>query len=107
MRWQWPFERADWIAAGLGWLVAQCIYFFTAQPNVGLLDSGEFLTAAVHVGVPHPTGYPLWTIGAHLFKLFPFGNGAWEVNLFSGFCSALAVGIVGLILCNSLRWVGV
>ena len=107
MRWQWPFERADWFAAGVGWFIAQCIYFFTTQPNVGLLDSGEFLTAAAHVGVPHPTGYPLWTIGAHIFKLFPFGNGAWEINLFSGFCSALAVGIVGLILCNSLRWVGV
>ena len=106
-RWQWPFERVDWVAAGVGWFIAQCIYLFTTQPNVGLLDSGEFLTAAVHVGVPHPTGYPLWTIGAHIFKLFPFGNGAWEVNLFSGFCSALAVGIVGLILCNSLRWVGV
>jgi tetratricopeptide (TPR) repeat protein len=106
-RWQWPFERVDWIAAGVGWFIAQCIYLFTTQPNVGLLDSGEFLTAAVHVGVPHPTGYPLWTIGAHIFKLFPFGNGAWEVNLFSGFCSALAVGIAGLILCNSLRWVGV
>jgi len=105
--WQWPFERADWIAAGVSWLIAQCVYFFTAQPNVGLLDSGEFLTAAVHVGVPHPTGYPLWTIGAHIFKLFPFGNGAWEVNLFSGFCSAMAVGIVGLILSNSLRWGGV
>jgi Tfp pilus assembly protein PilF len=106
-RWQWPFERVDWVAAGVGWFIAQCIYLFTTQPNVGLLDSGEFLTAAVHVGVPHPTGYPLWTIGAHIFKLFPFGNGAWEVNLFSGFCSALAVGIVGLILSNSLRWVGV
>ena len=107
LRWQWPFERTDWVAAGVSYLIAQCIYFFTTQPNVGLLDSGEFLTAAVHVGVPHPTGYPLWTIGAHIFKLFPFGNGAWEINLFSGFCSAVAVGILGLILCNSLRWFGV
>jgi Tfp pilus assembly protein PilF len=107
IRWIWPFEPVDWIAAGLSWLVAQCVYFFTAQPNVGLLDSGEFLTAAIHVGVPHPTGYPLWTIGAHIFKLFPFGNGAWEVNLFSGFCTALSVGVVGLILCNSMRWAGI
>ena len=106
-RWSWPFDRKDWIAAGAAWFVSQVVYFVTAQPNVGLLDSGEFLTAAVHVGVPHPTGYPLWTIGAHIFKLFPFGNGAWEVNLFSGFCTALSVGIVGLILCNSMRWAGI
>lgn len=105
--WSWPFDRGDWLVAGVAWFLAQTIYIFTAQPNVGLLDSGEFLTAAVHVGVPHPTGYPLWTIGANLFRLLPIGNGAWEVNLFSGFCTALAVGIVGLILCNSLRWGGV
>jgi tetratricopeptide (TPR) repeat protein len=72
-----------------------------------LLDSGEFLTASVHVGVPHPTGYPLWTIFSHLFTLFPIGNGAWEVNLFSGFCTAIAAGLVALILCSSMRWSGV
>ena len=105
--WNWPFDRADWIPAGIAWLASQVLYFFTAQPNVGLLDSGEFLTAAVHVGVPHPTGYPLWTIFSHLFTLFPIGNGAWEVNLFSGFCTAIAIGIVALILSNSLRWAGV
>jgi hypothetical protein len=72
-----------------------------------LLDSGEFLTAAVHLGVPHPTGYPLWTIGAWLFQILPIGNNAWEVNLFSGFCTAIATGLVSLILCNSMRWAGV
>ena len=107
MRWTWPFDRKDWIAAGVAWLVSQTVYFLTTQPNVGLLDSGEFLTASVHVGVPHPTGYPLWTILSHLFTLFPIGNGAWEVNLFSGFCTAIAVGLVALILSNSLRWAGV
>jgi len=107
MRWTWPFDRKDWIAAGVAWLLSQTVYFLTTQPNVGLLDSGEFLTASVHVGVPHPTGYPLWTILSHLFTLFPIGNGAWEVNLFSGFCTAIAVGLVALILSNSLRWAGV
>ena len=107
LRWTWPFDRKDWIAAGVAWFVSQLTYFLTTQPNVGLLDSGEFLTAAVHVGVPHPTGYPLWTIFSHLFTLFPIGNGAWEVNLFSGFCTAIAIGLVALILSNSLRWAGV
>ena len=106
-RWSWPFDRIDWVAAGLVWLSSQVTYFLTTQPNVGLLDSGEFLTASVHVGVPHPTGYPLWTIFSHLFTLFPIGNGAWEVNLFSGFCTAIAAGLVALILCNSMRWSGV
>ena len=105
--WYAPFERVDWVPACIAWLMAQALYFLTAQPNVGLLDSGEFLTAAVHVGVPHPTGYPLWTIFSHFFTLFPIGNGAWEVNLFSGFCTAIASGLVALILTNSMRWAGV
>jgi tetratricopeptide (TPR) repeat protein len=107
LAWSWPFDRKDLISAGVAWFISQIVYFLTTQPNVGLLDSGEFLTASIHIGVPHPTGYPLWTIFSHLFTLFPIGNGAWEVNLFSGFCTSIAIGLVTLILCNSLRWAGV
>ena len=85
-------------------LVSGAVYVYTAQPNVGLLDSGEFIVAAQHFGVPHPTGYPLWTILAWLFQLLPLGNAAWEVNLFSGLCGALAVGVVTLLASSMLRW---
>ena len=43
--WSWPFDRKDWLAAGVAWFLSQVVYFVTTQPNVGLLDSGEFLTA--------------------------------------------------------------
>jgi hypothetical protein len=105
--WYWPFEKPDWVVALAAGLVSLIGYVWSAQPNVGLLDSGEFLTAAVHMGVPHPTGYPLWTIGSWLFQLLPLGNNAWEVNVFSGVCSALAIALVALILCSSMRWAGV
>jgi Tfp pilus assembly protein PilF len=59
------------------------------------------------MGVPHPTGYPLWTIGSWLFQLLPIGNNAWEVNLFSGVCTALAVGLAALLLSSSMRWAGI
>jgi tetratricopeptide (TPR) repeat protein len=98
------FTRTDWRAALAATLVSGVVYFFTAQPNVGLLDSGEFIVAAQHFGVPHPTGYPLWTILAWLFQLLPLGNPAWEVNLFSGLCGALAVGVVALLISSMLRW---
>lgn len=98
------FTRADWRAAVLTTLVSGAVYFYTAQPNVGLLDSGEFIVAAQHFGVPHPTGYPLWTILAWLFTLLPIGNEAWEVNLFSGFCGALAVGVTTILASSMLRW---
>ena len=98
------FIRADWWAALTAALVSGVVYFYTAQPNVGLLDSGEFIVAAQHFGVPHPTGYPLWTILAWLFQLLPLGNAAWEINLFSGFCGALAVGVTTLVAASMLRW---
>ncbi len=96
--------RADWRAALVAAVVSGAVYFYTAQPNVGLLDSGEFIVAAQHFGVPHPTGYPLWTILAWLFQLLPLGNAAWEVNLFSGLCGALAVGVTTLLASSMLRW---
>ena len=98
------FVRADWWAALVTALISGAVYFYTAQPNVGLLDSGEFIVAAQHFGVPHPTGYPLWTILAWLFQLLPLGNAAWEINLFSGFCGALAVGATTLLASSMLRW---
>ena len=98
------FLRADWWVALAATLVSGAVYFYTAQPNVGLLDSGEFIVAAQHFGVPHPTGYPLWTILAWLFQLLPLGNAAWEVNLFSGLCGALAVGVATLLASSMLRW---
>jgi Tfp pilus assembly protein PilF len=98
------FVRADWLVALAATLISGAVYFYTAQPNVGLLDSGEFIVAAQHFGVPHPTGYPLWTLLAWLFQLLPLGNAAWEVNLFSGFCGALAVGATTLLASSMLRW---
>ncbi len=80
------------------------LYAWTAAPNVTLLDSGEFMTAAMHFGVPHPTGYPLWTLLTWLFTLIPFGNAAWEINLFSGVCGALATGVVTMLFSSSTRW---
>jgi len=98
------YVRADWILAGITFLISGAVYFYTAMPNVGLLDSGEFIVAGQHFGVPHPTGYPLWTLLVWLFLLLPIGNAAWEVNLFSGFCGALAVGGVALLSSSMLRW---
>lgn len=80
------------------------VYAWTVAPNVTLLDSGEFLVAAQQFGVPHPTGYPLWTMLAWMFSLLPLGNDAWEINLLSGVLGALAVGLSGGLMRSFLRW---
>lgn len=98
------WTRADAMVGLAAAFVAGSVYFWTAAPNVTLLDSGEFVVAAQHFGVPHPTGYPLWTLLAWLFQLLPIGNAAWEINLFSGFCGALATGLVAVLFSSSTRW---
>lgn len=98
------FDRADLAVGALAALVGFAVYFWTAAPSVTLLDSGEFITAGQHFGVPHPTGYPLWTILAWLIHLLPFGNAAWKINLLSGVCGAFAVGLAAALCRSSLRW---
>lgn len=98
------WTRADVLAGLLTGLVSFAVYAWTAAPNVTLLDSGEFIAAAQHFGVPHPTGYPLWTLLTWIFLLLPLGNAAWEVAIFSGVCAALAVGLATALTRSSLRW---
>jgi tetratricopeptide (TPR) repeat protein len=106
-----PFRVFDayerWNAL-IAFLVALVTYWFTVMPNIGLNDDGEMATAALHFGVMHPSGYPLWTILAGLWShLLPFGNGSWKINLFSGLCTALAAGFFSLVSLSATRWVGV
>ncbi|HLB33763.1 MAG TPA: DUF2723 domain-containing protein [Chthoniobacterales bacterium] len=101
------FSKGDRLTALFCFLIALATFWFTAMPNVGLGDDGEMATAALHFGVPHPSGYPLWTILAGLFnQLIPFGNGAWKLNLFSGLCAALAVALFTLLARSTSRWLG-
>ncbi len=103
MNW-WRSHKQELFAGGISGLISFAVYAWSAAPNVTLLDSGEFIVAAQHFGVPHPTGYPLWTLLAWLFQLLPLGNAAWEINLFSGVCGALAVAMAAGILTNLLLW---
>jgi hypothetical protein len=77
--------------------LALAVYLRTMAPTITFrhsgADSGDLVTAAINLGVPHPTGYPLYTLLAHLFTWLP-GEPARNVNLFSALCGALAVGVV-------------
>jgi hypothetical protein len=54
-------------------------------------DSGDLVTAAFTFGVPHPPGYPLYTLVAALFARFPLGEPAFGVALFSALAAAGAI----------------
>ncbi|MEM8606540.1 MAG: DUF2723 domain-containing protein [Myxococcota bacterium] len=84
-----------WIAAivGLGYLV---LYLLTLCPIVYWYDSAEFVTAAFTLGIPHPPGYPLYTLLGHAFTWLPI-EPALAVNFMSAAFAALAVSLVYLI----------
>ncbi len=101
------FDRHERLTALICFLIALVTYWSTVMPNIGLNDDGEMATAALHFGVMHPSGYPLWTILAGLWShLVPFGNGSWKINLFSGLCTAIAAGVFSLVSLNAARWSG-
>jgi thioredoxin-like negative regulator of GroEL len=93
------FRKIDWIAFGLTALLSFIGYWLTLAPQVTLEDSGELAVASMYAGVPHPPGYPVWTIYTWLFTvLFPVSNIAYRVGMSSAFAGALGCGIVGMLV---------
>lgn len=74
------------------------LYLYTLAPTVTLEDSGDFITAAYTLGVPHPSGFPLYTmLGKLLITIIPYGTVAWRVNLLSAIAAALTLFLLGLL----------
>src|SRR5687768_10476922 len=56
------FRKVDWLTAGAAALLVLIGYIYTLAPDVTLEDSGELAVGSYYAGVPHPPGYPVWTI---------------------------------------------
>ncbi|MBN1371356.1 MAG: DUF2723 domain-containing protein [Anaerolineaceae bacterium] len=61
-------------------------------------DGGDFLAAIRSGGVPHPSGYPTYTLLGSLLQHLPFGSPPWQFALLSALPAALAAAWAG-------RWV--
>ncbi|MBN1458736.1 MAG: DUF2723 domain-containing protein, partial [Armatimonadetes bacterium] len=89
-------ERAAWLCSGVAFLLLFLLYLRTVAPTVVDQDSGELVAAAHVLGIPHPTGYPLWTLLARGFDLLPIGGtSGYRVAVLSAFSTAAA----GALLC--------
>ncbi len=102
------FRKSDWIACWATFVIALIVYTITLQPTVGLEDSGELIVASDYLGVPHPPGYPSWSLLTWLFQWIFHGvtfhghpNPAWAVNFFSAFSGAAACGVIALLISRS------
>jgi len=87
-----------WAARGCAaavFLAVFLVYLRTLLPTVLDQDSGELVSAAHVLGVPHPTGYPMWTLLARLFDCLPLGHtSAYRVGMLSAVSVALAAGLI-------------
>jgi tetratricopeptide (TPR) repeat protein len=83
------------------------VYAAGASPTVFVGDSGELVTAVHLLGIPHPSGYPLYVLLGKLWTiLLPLGSIAYRMSLFSAACAAAACALVAL-LCRraGLGWI--
>lgn len=104
------FQRIDWSSFWTSAAIAFAVYFLTLGPSVGLEDSGELAVAGDHLGVPHPPGYPIWTMISFLFaRIFGFvtfrgqPTPAWAISLGSAVFGALAAGCTAMLITRSAR----
>jgi len=98
-------SRHSFRALGERWLplalavVCLGVYLATLCPIPGPGDSPELAAAVVTRGVPHPTGYPLYTLAGNLFvRSVPIADAAWRLNAFSALAGAIAVGLYAAFL---------
>ena len=102
------FTRVDWAAFWTALTTSFLVYFYTMAPTVTLEDSGELAVAGDHLGVPHPPGYPIWTIICwifrHIFAFVPYRgypNPAWAIALVSVVFGALAIAVTAMLISRS------
>ena len=62
------FRRIDWWAFWTVLAATFAVYFYTLAPTLTLEDSGELAVASDYLGVPHPPGYPIWTLVTWFFQ---------------------------------------
>jgi tetratricopeptide (TPR) repeat protein len=72
-----------------------CVYVLGACRTAYVGDSGDLLTAVAVLGIPHPSGYPLYVLLGRLWALlFGFLPLPWSLSLFSAACASAACGVL-------------
>src|SRR5438552_7389083 len=93
------FRRMDWLTFLITFAAVWLGYYLTMAPEMTLEDSGELATGSFYAGIPHPPGYPVWTIYTWLWTvLVPIKNIAWRVALGEAASGALAAGLLALLV---------
>jgi hypothetical protein len=93
------FRKVDWLAMLLTIGIVWITYFLTVAPELTLEDSGELCTGSFYAGIPHPPGYPVWSLYSWLWTvILPVGNVAWRVAVGEATAGAIACGLLALMV---------
>ncbi len=85
-------------------VIVVSLYIHHLSPSVYGGDVGDLVSAITVIGVPHPPGYPLYTLLGILFNTLPFNEPpAWKIGLISALSAAAAVVVVYLIVTLLLK----
>jgi len=66
----------------------------TTPATIHADDSGETVTGCFRLDVPHPPGYPLYSLLGRLFCLVPIGPLSWRVNILAVLLGAATIFLV-------------
>lgn len=77
------------MTAPLALLIPLLLYAVTLCPTTYVGDSGEMITIALTLGVPQPTGFPLYCLAGKVMSLWPGVDPAVAVNALSALSTAV------------------
>ncbi|HEX5429577.1 MAG TPA: DUF2723 domain-containing protein [Patescibacteria group bacterium] len=84
-------------------LFSLAVYIQTAPRTIFLNDNAEFITAGKVLGIPHPTGYPLYVMLSKLFSYLPIGPLPFRINFLSILAASFSLLVLFLWLCKVLK----
>lgn len=90
-----PSSERDALWMGVLGALVLCL---RAAPDVGYGDAGELSTAAVVLGVAHPTGFALDLLWLKAASLVPLGSLAFRLNVATALTGGLALGLCAAVI---------
>ena len=90
-------SRPDWPLSALVFLALLALYGMSMCRTVYWYDSAELAAASAVLGIPHPPGYPLYTLLGRLYVLLFPGEPAVAVNAMSVVHGALGIALLLLV----------
>ena len=86
------FKRINNITGWIVCIIACAVYIMTMEATASLWDTGEFLSSAYKLQIPHPPGAPLFVLIARLFMVpFDAQHAATGGNLMSALASGFTI----------------